>query len=341
MPLFLQGVAIIATLGLGVAAGYYFRYLHALSKKQSLELDIKAKTNEAEKRVIELIEKAEAKAAATLNEAKTERKTQEQKLSEKEMHLQKREELIDGRQIDLDSQRESLQSKIVEVKSIKERLDERKNEIEKKLEEVAQLTPEEAYNKVVAKMELERSDDLRARIEKIERAGSEAFEDKAQNLILAAIHRVGNNVPTNIMTSHVEIPSDDLKGKVIGKEGRNVRAFERATGVDVLIDETPGYIVLSSFDTIRREIARVAMENLLKDGRIQPAKIEEMVETARKEVATTVRKMGEKAAYDSNVPNLHPDLIMILGRLNFRTSYGQNVLWHSVEMAHIAAIIAE
>ena len=143
------------------------------------------------------------------------------------------------------------------------------------------------------------------------------------------------------MTSHVEIPSDDLKGKVIGKEGRNVRAFERATGVDVLIDETPGYIVLSSFDTIRREIARVAMENLLKDGRIQPAKIEEMVETARKEVATTVRKMGEKAAYDSNVPNLHPDLIMILGRLNFRTSYGQNVLWHSVEMAHIAAIIAE
>ena len=341
MPLFLQGVAIIATLGLGVAAGYYFRYLHALSKKQSLELDIKEKTIAAEKRVIELIEKAEAKAAATLNEAKTERKNQEEKLSEKEKHLQKREELIDGRQIDLDSQRESLQSKIVEVKSIKERLDERKNEIEKKLEEVAKLTPEEAYTKVVAKMELERSDDLRARIEKIERAGSEAFEDKAQNLILAAIHRVGNNVPTNIMTSHVEIPSDDLQGKVIGKEGRNVRAFERATGVDVLIDETPGYIVLSSFDTIRREIARVAMENLLKDGRIQPAKIEEVVETARKEVATTVRKMGEKAAYDSNVPNLHPDLIMILGRLNFRTSYGQNVLWHSVEMAHIAAIIAE
>jgi ribonucrease Y len=144
-----------------------------------------------------------------------------------------------------------------------------------------------------------------------------------------------------VMTSHIEIPSDDLKGKVIGKEGRNVRAFERATGVDVLIDETPGYIVLSSFDPIRREIARVAMENLLKDGRIQPAKIEEMVDTARKEVAGTVRKMGEKAAYDANVPNLHPDLIMILGRLHFRTSYGQNVLWHSVEMAHMAAIIAE
>ncbi len=341
MPPFLQGLAIIATLGLGVAAGYYFRYLHALSKKQSLELDIKEKTLEAEKRVVEIIEKAEAKAAATLDEAKTERKTQEEKLSEKEKHLQKREELIDSRQIDLDSQRESLQSKIVEVKSIKERLDERKNDIEKKLEDVAKLTLEEAYDQIVAKMEAERAEDLRARIEKIERAGSEAFEERAQNLILAAIHRVGNNVPTNVMTAHVEIPSDDLKGKVIGKEGRNVRAFERATGVDVLIDETPGYIVLSSFDPIRREIARVAMENLLKDGRIQPAKIEEMVDTARKEVASIVRKMGEKAAYDANVPNLHPDLIMILGRLHFRTSYGQNVLWHSVEMAHMAAIIAE
>jgi ribonuclease Y len=142
------------------------------------------------------------------------------------------------------------------------------------------------------------------------------------------------------MTAHVEIPSDDLKGKVIGKEGRNVRAFERATGVDVLIDESPGYIVLSSFDPIRREIARVALEALLKDGRIQPAKIEEAVETARAEVSKTVKAMGEKAAYEANVPNLHPDLITILGRLHFRTSYGQNVLWHSVEMAHIAGIIA-
>lgn len=333
--------AILAALGIGIAAGYYFRYLHALSKKRSLEIDIKEKTVEAEKKAIEIIEKAEAKAAANLQEAKTERKAQEEKLSEKERHLLKREEIIDNRQIDLDSQRESLQDKVVEIKSIKTQIDERKIEIEKKLEEVAGLTAEEAYQRIVKKIETERAEDLRAHIEKVERAGSEAFEDKAQNLLLAAIHRVGNNLPSNAMTSHVEIPSDDLKGKVIGKEGRNVRAFERATGVDVLIDETPGYIVLSSFDPIRREIAKVAMENLLKDGRIQPAKIEEMVEAARKEVATTVRKMGEKAAYEAVVPNLHPDLIMILGRLHFRTSYGQNVLWHSVEMAHVAAIIAE
>ena len=331
----------LAMLLLGVATGYYFRYLHALSKKRSLEIDIKEREVDAEKKALETIEKAEAKAATIEQEAKQERKSQEEKLSQKETHLLKREEMLDSRQIDLDSQKELIQTKITEIKSFKAQLDERKNDIEKKLEEVAGLTQEQALEKVIARVEAEHSEDLRARVEKLDRQSDEAYEAKASNILLAAIHRVGNNIPSNVMTSHVEIPSDDLKGKVIGKEGRNVRAFERATGVDVLIDETPGYIVLSSFDPIRREIARVALEVLLKDGRIQPAKIEEAVELARKEVATIVRKMGEKAAYEAGVPNLHPDLISILGRLHFRTSYGQNVLWHSVEMAHMAAIIAE
>jgi ribonucrease Y len=331
------GVAL--TVGLG--AGYYVRYLHALSKKRSIEVEIKEKIVAAEKDAIAIVEKAETKAATIEHEAKTERKQLEEKLSEKEKHLLKREELLDSRQIDLDSKREELQAKVIEIKNIKAQLDERKLEIETKLEEVANLTQEEAFSRVVAKMEVERAEDLRARLDKIERTNIEDYETKAQNILLAAIHRVGNNLPTNVMTAHVEIPDDELKGKVIGKEGRNVRAFERATGVDVLIDETPGFIVLSSFDPIRREIARVAMEALLKDGRIQPAKIEEAVDLARKEVAKTVRTMGEKAAYEANVPNLHPDLISILGRLHFRTSYGQNVLWHSVEMAHMAAIIAE
>ncbi|MEK7071179.1 MAG: Rnase Y domain-containing protein, partial [Patescibacteria group bacterium] len=303
----------VLVLALGIAAGYYLRYLQALSKKSSIEIEIKEREVEAEKQAIEIIEKAEEKIAKAEQEAKAERKTIEEKLTHKEEHLLKREEIIDNRQIDLDSQRESLQTKIQEVKSIKAQLDERKNSIESKLQEIAGLTPEEAFSTIISRVEQERASDLRSRIEKLERSGSEIFEEKAQNLLLAAIHRVGNNIPSNVMTTHVEIPSDDLKGKVIGKEGRNVRAFERATGVDVLIDETPGYIVLSSFDPIRREIARVALEALLKDGRIQPAKIEESVELARKEVASIVRKMGEKAAYEANVPNLHPDLISILG----------------------------
>ena len=176
---------------------------------------------------------------------------------------------------------------------------------DKKLETIAGLTKEEAYARLLEKVEDENAEDLRARYEKLARAGEEAYEAQANNILLAAIHRIGNNLPSNIMTSHVEIESDDLKGKVIGKEGRNVRAFERATGVDVLIDESPGYIVLSSFDPVRREIARVALEALLKDGRIQPAKIEECVEKARMEVAKTIKAMGEKAVYEAKVPNLH------------------------------------
>lgn len=334
-------LALVVALACGTVTGYYLRYLLALSKKTSLELEIKERSLEAERKAIEVIEKAETKALQLEKETSARHNQNEKRLEEKETHLRKREEMIDARQIDSDSQRESLQSKVVEIKAIKAQLDDRKNEIDAKLEEVAHLTREEAYTRVVAKMESDYANDLQARLIKIERFGSEQIEAKAQNMLLAAIHRVGNNIPTNVMTAHIEIPSDDLKGKVIGREGRNVRAFERATGVDVLIDETPGFIVLSSFDPIRREIARVAMEVLLKDGRIQPAKIEEAVDAARKEVAHIVRSMGDKAAYDANVPNLHPDLITILGRLHFRTSYGQNVLWHSVEMAHMAAIIAE
>jgi ribonuclease Y len=339
-PLFLLATAVVALL-LGLTLGYYVRYLRALAQKTSLELDIKTKLFEAEEKARTIVEKAETKAAEITQSLSEHKATTEALLTEKETHLRKREELLDTRQIAQDSERELLQGKIAEIKAIKAQLDERKHEIDQKLETVAGLSREEAYKRVVAKMEAEYAEDLQGRVQKLERYGTEQFEQKAQNLLLAAIHRVGNNMPTSVMTAHVEIPSDDLKGKIIGKEGRNVRAFERATGVDVLVDETPGYIVLSSFDPIRREIARVALEALLKDGRIQPAKIEECVEAARKEVAAVVRKMGEKAAYDAGVPNLHPDLLAILGRLHFRTSYGQNVLWHSVEMAHMAAIIAE
>ncbi len=340
MPL-ITLVALGAAALIGIVSGYYLRYLHALSKKSSIELEIKEKVLEAEERALKIIEKAEAKAEKIGEEAKQDLKEREEKIKHKEDRLEKKEEVLDERQITIDSEKEAIRAKIEEVKSIKARLDDRKGELDLKLQEVAELTKEEAFEKVVAQMEQERVEDLSARVQKLSRAGEEAFEEQANNILLAAIHRVGNHIPTNVMTSNVELPSEDLKGKVIGKEGRNVRAFERATGVDVLIDDTPGYITLSSFDPIRREIARTALEMLLKDGRIQPAKIEEMVDLAKKEVSTTIRKMGEKAAYEANVPNLHPDLLFILGRLHFRTSYGQNVLWHSVEVAHIAAMIAE
>jgi ribonucrease Y len=336
----IEPAAILAAAAIGIALGYYLRYQHALSKKSSVELEIKEKTLLAEEKALKIIERAEAKAEKIEADVKQELKEREENIKHKEARLEKKEELLDERQITLDSEKESVRGKIDEVKSLKARLDERKDEIDLKLQEIAGVSKTEAFEKIVEKVQTERADDLALRIQKLAHASEEVYEAKAQNILLAAIHRVGNHMPANIMTANVELPSDDLKGKVIGKEGRNVRCFERMTGVDVLIDDTPGYITLSSFDPIRREIARVALEALLKDGRIQPAKIEEMVEFAKKEVSTTIRKMGEKATYEANVPNLHPDLIFILGRLHFRTSYGQNVLAHSVEVAHIAAIIA-
>lgn len=334
-------IAVGAALMTGLIAGYVARYWYALYRRSSLELNLKERSLEAEQKALKIIEKAEEKATHLEQETKAACRTLEEKLEQKENRLNKKEELLDQRQIDVDSQIENVRTKIEEVKSIKSRLDERANELDAKLEEVAGLSQTEAYERIAARIETERANDLLGRLRKVELLGEEQYEEKARDLLLAAIHRVGNSMPGNVMTASVELPSDDIKGKVIGKEGRNVRAFERLTGVDVLIDDTPGYVVLSSFDPIRREIARVALEMLLKDGRIQPAKIEEMVEEARKTVAKTVKQMGEKAAFEAGVPNLHPDLITILGRLHFRTSYGQNVLWHSVEMAHIAGIIAK
>lgn len=341
-PLLIQiGAVGFALIALGIGIGYYLRYLHAISKRSSIELEIKERILQAEEKAIQIIERAEEKSELIERETKDTRRKLEEKLQHKEERLEKKEELLDVRQIDIDSQIEHLRAKIDEIKDIRTQLDARKDELDHKLEEVAGLSKEAAYERIVLSIEKEREQDMLGRLQKLQMLGEEQYEEKARDLILAAIHRIGNNLPTNVMTSSVELPSDDLKGKIIGKEGRNVRTFERMTGVDVLIDDTPGYVVLSSFDPIRREIARVALEALLKDGRIQPAKIEEMVEEARKNVAQTIKEMGEKAAYEAGVANLHPNLLSVLGRLHFRTSYGQNVLWHSVEMAHIAAIIAE
>ena len=326
---------------LGIALGYYLRYVHALSKKQSIEISIKERVVEAEEKALKIIEKAEAKAESLEKEKKQEFKELEEKLTKTEERLIRKEELLDKRQIDVDSQIESVREKIEQVKNIKAQLDEKERGIETRLAEVASLSKEEARDQIITKTEKEYENDIMARIQKLHIRGEEQFDEQAKNIITSAIHRIGNTLRVDIMSSTIELPNEELKGKIIGKEGRNVRAFERATGVDVLIDDTPGHITLSSFDPVRREIARVALESLLSDGRIQPAKIEEVVEKARVEVGTIVRKMGEKAAYEAGVPNLHPDLVKILGRLHFRTSYGQNVLWHSVEMAHIAAIIAE
>ena len=333
-------VVALGAISLGITVGYYLRHARALSRHASIDLETKQTIIEAEQRANKIVDKAEQKGERIAEEARSERKATEEKLNQKEAHLEKREAYLDDRQIDLDSQKEALSNKIDEIKQFRDQLKQREATIASKLEVVAGLSRDAALEQLLHEVEHTNAEAIAGRIHKIERAGEDLYEDTAKNILLTAIHRLGNNLPTNVMTASVEIPNDDIKGKVIGREGRNVRTFERLTGVDVLIDDTPGYITLSSFDPIRREIARIALETLVKDGRIQPAKIEQAVTDAQKNVAKTIRKMGEQAAYDAQVPNLHPDLLTILGRLYFRTSYGQNVLAHSVEVANLAAMIA-
>ena len=340
MPISLLAPIVALTLACGIALGYYIRYLQALGKRGSLELRIKKTLLEAEQQAARTLKEATERAAALEESQKQAATAREERHAKAEERLAKKEELLDKQQIDLDSETEAVRAKIEEIKGLKTQIDERAAGIATKLEEVAGLTREAALEELIARVERESEEDLEARRQKLELFGNERLEERAREITLAAIHRIGNTMRPEMMTAAVEIPSEDIKGKIIGREGRNVRAFERATGVDVLIDETPGSVTLSSFDPIRREIARSALVALIADGRIQPAKIEEFVEKARAETAESMRKAGEQAAYECGVRGLHPDLIAMLGRLYYRTSYGQNVLAHSVEMAHTAGIIA-
>ena len=331
----------IALTVIGFFAGYGVRYIHARIHASSFELTLERRALDAHDAAQRIIAKAEEKAKNLERETKQELSDITKRQEKREEHFIRKEELLDARQITLESETENVRARIAEIKTIKSALDVRATTIQTKLEEVAKLTQAEAYTRMVQELERSNEADLLVRLRKLDTASSQAFDEKAKGLLAAAVHRIGNTLSPDIMTSTVEIPSEDIKGKIIGREGRNIRAFEHASGVDVLIDESPGVVTLSSFDPVRREIARFALEALIADGRIQPAKIEEVLENARTHVAEIVRTMGEKAVFEARVTNLHPDLIKILGRLHFRTSYGQNVLWHSVEMSHIAAILAE
>lgn len=326
---------------IGVGLGYFLRMIISLGKRGSMELEIKQMRLEAQEGAQKLLEKAEAEAKERLDRAEEERKEKERDARKTEERLIEREKFLDKRQQTIDADQGELKTKIEEVKKLKERVDGMATERQHALEKVAQLSKEEAKQELLTVVERQSEEDIVARMHKLELVGKEKLEKKARDILTTAVHRIGNSMVSDVLSSTVQLPNEDIKGKIIGKEGRNIRAFERATGVDVIVDDTPGTITLSSFDPVRRQVARIALENLIMDGRIQPAKIEEVVQKAHNEINAIMRKKGEEAAYEARVTNLDPKLLQILGRLYFRTSYGQNVLDHSVEMSHIAGILAE
>ena len=335
-------IIITGVVGLaGIIIGYFLRWLVTLGQKGSLELSVKETMLAAKDQAQKIVSEAELEANRLLTEAKEQEKEKEKELKRTEERLIKKDETLDRRQNDIDKEAEHIKRQVEEIKQIKERADKLAEERKKELERVAKLSTEEAKTELLSTIEQENADDLMARQRKLEANAETELERRAKDILATIIQRLSTSTVPEVMSTTVDIPSDDIKGKIIGKEGRNIRAFEKATGVEVIIDDTPGSIVLSSFDPVRRQIARVALENLIKDGRIQPAKIEELVDKAKEEISKIIKQKGEEAAYEAGVINLDPRILLILGRLHFRTSYGQNVLQHSVEMAHMAGMLAE
>ncbi|OHA20471.1 MAG: ribonuclease Y [Candidatus Taylorbacteria bacterium RIFCSPHIGHO2_01_FULL_45_63] len=333
-------IALAASLA-GVVFGYFLRWIVSLGKKGSVELEIKQLLLDAKEEAKKITEEASKKAEEALKQSHIEVKEKEEKLKKTEDRLIKKEELLDKRQIDIDKEVEEIKNKVAEIKKIKEKVDAMEVERQTALLRVAGMTEGTAKEELLAAVEKKCEEDIMIRMQKLETMGQERLEKKAQDILATSIQRLSSSVAADALSTVVSIPSDDLKGKIIGKEGRNIKAFERATGIEVIVDDTPGSIIISSFDPVRRQVARVALENLILDGRIQPAKIEKEVEKAHEEINKIIKEKGNQAAYEAGVFNLDPRVVSILGRLHFRTSYGQNVLQHSIEMAHIAGMIAE
>lgn len=324
----------------GVALGYVLRVLIGLAQRGSVELDTKQKLLQAKEQAAKILADAEYRGAVIETERLAPIEEREEKIVSREERLAAREEFLDSRQRDLDEKENEIRAREQEAVRAKSEADNLAAQRSKELAKVAHISETAAREELFSEIEHTYEEAILLRLQKLAANGRERLEEKARDILITSIHRLGNAVNAEVMSLSVTLPSEEVKGKIIGKEGRNIKAFERATGVDVLIDDAPDKITLSSFDPLRRTIAKVALEKLIADGRIQPAKIEETVEKTRNEIMDIVKQKGEAAAYETGVIGLDPKLIALLGRLYFRTSYGQNVLQHSIEMAHIAGMLA-
>lgn len=339
----LKLVAVLLSLAgfAGLGIGYYLRLIISLGKKGSMELEIKEMLLTAREDAKKITAEAELKADKFIEKARQEIKEKEEKTQQVETRLIKKEDLLDKRQADIDKEVELIKVRVTEIKAIREKAEKLELEKSEVLQKVASMNMEEAKELLLKTVEKNSEQDIMVRLKKLEQSGEDMLENKAKDILANSIQRLSNSVASDIMSTSVSIPNDEIKGKIIGKEGRNIKAFERMTGVEVIVDDTPGNIMISSFDPVRRHIAKIALEELIKDGRIQPAKIEKVVQEAQASINKTIKEKGEQAAYECGVIGLDPRILLILGRLHFRTSYGQNVLQHSIEMSHIAGMIAE
>ena len=331
--LLVEGAVILV---IGGAVGYVIRHYVAISRRGSIEAEIEEKMLQA-KRDARTIEDEALTRASILRE---ELKRNEERIVKQEERLDKREQEIASKESSLMEEIDVLKQKSKDLEHAKEKKKKKEKESVKVLEQIASLSKNEAREQLFSKIIKESEEDLQSRVLKLARDGEVRLEEKAREILVSSIYRIANGPIAQFMTSTVEIEDEEIKGKVIGKEGRNIKSFERLAGVELLVDEIPNGIVISCFDPVRRAIATNALQALIKDGRIQPAKIEECLDKAKKDIGVFMRKKGEEAVLTCGLLSVPEELMPIIGRLYFRTSYGQNVLDHSIEMAHIAGVLA-
>lgn len=335
---------------LGLTVGYFwFSSGKKLSDKMQQQLNDKERElQKMESKVAEVknqIKTAEAEARATskeiISEAKLQANELENKLEQQAARQEEKEKQLDEKVREVERQRDKVAEREQEVEEMKTELSDASAKHREALESVAKLSQEDAKQQLLEAVESEYSEFFAERVKIKKKEMEEQYEEDAKNIMAEAMQRYASEVATESTSTIVQLPSDDVKGKIIGKEGRNITAFEQATGVDIIIDDTPEAIVISGYDLARRYVAKLAMEKLLKDGRIQPARIEEVVEKMKKEVGKMMVEFGKRATEELGITGYPPELLKIIGRLRFRTSYGQNILKHSVEMAHIGRTMAE
>ncbi|HMB66051.1 MAG TPA: ribonuclease Y [Patescibacteria group bacterium] len=337
----MQYIVYIVLLVGGFFVGYWAR------KKKISIYDKKAESRaekiigEAKAKQKETLLKAQDKAFKITEEAKTEEKRRRKELDALQAKLQKREDSFSQKLLELQEKQQKLYDKVNKVEEAKEEVKQLKEKQMEKLKKIAAMTKEEAREVLFKNIEKESQEDLMARMNKLEKEADEKFEEKAKDIIASSMQRIVSSYVPEISTTNVDLPGDEMKGRVIGREGRNIRVIEQKAGVEIIVDDTPNVITISAFSPIRRQVAKRALDSLIKDGRIQPAKIEEAIDKAKKELATEIKKAGEEAMYEVGVTGFDPKLVQILGRLKFRTSYGQNALQHSIEVAHLSALLAE
>ena len=327
-------------IGLGGVAGFFAQKKRTANKIAGAEEKAEKMILEAKSKQSDILMTAQEKALKIIEDSKKDEENRRKEINSLQARLEKRETTFSQKLIELQEKQQQLYDKVNKVEEIKEKIKEIKEDQLKKLQTIAEMDKGKAREVLLKNVESDISEELMSRIHKLEQESVETLEEKARHTMVETMQRLVSSFTPEVTTTVVDIPSDEMKGRIIGREGRNIKVIEKLTGTEIIVDDTPNVITISGFSPIRRHIAKKTLDKLILDGRIHPTKIEETIEESKKELALDIKKSGEEALYEVGVTGLDPKLIQILGRLKYRSSYGQNALRHSIEVAHLSAVLA-